>query len=95
MTTGAVQALARALVKLVQHPALRAATANPPLALSHISPTEARIVCLARGTSEPYPPLSWRYFGGLVLVLAGLTGGLVVLAAVSNLHPVLHTCRFG
>lgn len=91
--SGSARALARALLKVLEHATPSTALADASLALSSLSPTEARIERLTRAQSEPYPPLSWRSIGGPGLALLGITAGLFVLARFSNLHPILHPCH--
>lgn len=90
---GSPRALARALLKVLQQTAPSMPFADQSLALSPLSPTEARIECLTRAQIQPYPPLSWCSVTGPGLILAGITVGLSFLAAFSDLHPILHRCH--
>lgn len=91
--SGSVQPLARALLKVLEHPTATTPVFDPSLALSALSPTAARIDCLTHAAVDPYPPLSWAYFSSLATALAVPTFALVALAAASNLHYALHPCH--
>jgi Zn-dependent protease with chaperone function len=91
--SGSARSLARALLKVLEQTTPGRAFADESLALSPLSPTEARIECLTRAQSQPYPPLSWRSIGWPGLALLGVSAGLFALAEFSNLHPILHPCH--
>ena len=90
--SGSVQALARALLKVLRHPAPSLGGPGQLLSVAPFSPIAARIECLTRATAQPYPPLSWRYFGSLAVALVVPVTGLFVLASTTDLHSALHPC---
>ncbi len=90
--TGSATPLARALLKVVEHPAYTEPRPDPSLAVSRLTPTDARIDSLWQPAARLYPPLPWAYLGGLAVTGVSITVGLAALAAGSNLHPLLHAC---
>jgi Zn-dependent protease with chaperone function len=90
---GSVQALARALMKLLEPAAELPQALGLGVAIASLSPTAARVDCLTQATAEPYPPLSWSYFAGLAAALALPASALIMLAATTSLHSLLHPCH--